>query len=101
LSLKKIEKVYGRSHKGNVATASDSIIQYEHVIKLREENNHEEADRILQNIYDYNEVDCQSTKELDDWLRKVAADNKITVGQLRQSEIFEEDYLEDLEDPDY
>ena len=98
LSLKKIEKVYGRSHKGDVATASDSIIQYEHIIKLREENNHEEADRILQNIYDYNEVDCQSTKELDDWLRKVATDNKIIVGQLRQPEIFEEDYLEDDEE---
>ena len=53
LSLKKIEKVYGRSHKGDVATASDSIIQYEHIIKLREENNHEEADKILQNIYSY------------------------------------------------
>ena len=95
LSLKKIEKVYGKQHKGNVATASDSIIQYEQVIKLREENRNQEAEVILKNIYDYNKVDCESTKELDDWLRNVAVENSVIVGQLRNEHSIEIEELED------
>lgn len=95
LSLKKIEKVYGKQHKGNVATASDSIIQYEQVIKLREENRDQEAEEILKNIYDYNKVDCESTKELDDWLRNVAVENNIIVGQLRNEHSIEMEELEE------
>jgi uncharacterized protein len=78
LSLKTIEKVYGQSHGGgDVKTAADSIVQYERVIKERMNGNFAEAERILKNIYDYNELDCLSTKQLDDWLREEAKKQNI------------------------
>lgn len=70
LSLKYIEGVYGVTHSGeDVATAMDSVIQYERVVALREQGDHEQASAVLDSIRSYNKLDCESTMKLDDWLR--------------------------------
>lgn len=70
LSLKYIEAVYGVSHSGeDVATAMDSVVQYESYIALRAQGNDAQAAAVLDGIRSYNRLDCQSTQKLDDWLR--------------------------------
>ena len=70
LSLKYIEGVYGVTHSAeDVSTAMDSVIQYERVVALRQEGRMQEADEVLARIRSYNELDCHSTMQLDDWLR--------------------------------
>ena len=77
LSLKDIESVYGVSHTiEDVATAMDSVIQYERVVALRTEGRSEEADAILASIRSYNRLDCESTMKLDDWLRTLVPTQK-------------------------
>lgn len=70
LSLKYIEGVYGVTHsQEDVATAMDSVIQYERVVALREQGDDEQANAVLDTIRSYNKLDCESTMKLDDWLR--------------------------------
>jgi uncharacterized protein len=70
LSLKYIEAVYGLTHEGeDVATAMDSVIQFEEVMALRAAGQHEQADVIYQKIRSYNKLDCESTLGLDTWMR--------------------------------
>ncbi len=72
LSLKYIEGVYGVSHAGgDVATAMDSVIQFERSVGLRLEGKADEADEILAGIRAYNRLDCESTMQLDAWLRSI------------------------------
>ena len=82
LSLKEIEKIYGAKHQGDVATAADSIVQYEHYLDLINEEKIDEANKVLKAIYDYNQDDCESTKQLDDWLRQEAHKLSIEIGQI-------------------
>lgn len=75
-SIKQVERLYRPKRTTSVATASDSIVQYARWMESRQPRDwHESA--ILQGIRDYNEIDCQSTAELLQWLRKVAAENGI------------------------
>lgn len=60
-SLKNLEVFYMDERGGNVTTAGDSIVVYN---KWRETG---EA-HLLQEIANYNEVDCVSTAKLRDWL---------------------------------
>lgn len=60
-SIKNLETFYMEKRGGAVATAADSIIVYN---EWRETG----ADELLQEIADYNEVDCVSTHLLRDWL---------------------------------
>ena len=70
LSLKFIEDAYGVSHGGEeVSTAMDSVIQYERVVRLRALGLEKQADVIMDQIRSYNKRDCESTMELDNWLR--------------------------------
>ena len=60
-SIKNLETFYMGKREGDVATASDSIVVYH--------NWRESGDtKLLQQILDYNEVDCISTSKLRDWL---------------------------------
>ncbi len=71
LSIKYVEAVYGLTHSGeDVATAMDSVIQFEEVMALRATGQHDKADEIYQKIRSYNKLDCFSTRELDTWIRK-------------------------------
>lgn len=60
-SIKDLEAFYRPKRDGEVATASASIIAYERWIETRDQ-------KILDDIAAYNEVDCQSTKQLRDWI---------------------------------
>ncbi|MBV1869241.1 MAG: TM0106 family RecB-like putative nuclease [Marinosulfonomonas sp.] len=60
-SIKSMEAFYDRKRDGEVKTAGGSVVAYE---RWRETNDQQ----ILDEIEDYNRVDCISTEELRDWL---------------------------------
>lgn len=60
-SIKSMEAFYGRKRDGEVKTAGGSVVAYE---RWRETGDQQ----ILDEIEDYNRVDCVSTQELRDWL---------------------------------
>lgn len=67
-SIKNIEKFYLASMRGGeVATAGDSIVMYERWRRLGEP-------RLLQDIADYNRLDCSSTLQCRDWLAGMRRD---------------------------
>lgn len=60
-SIKSMEAFYGRKREGEVKTAGGSVVAYE---RWRETSDQ----HILDEIEDYNRIDCISTEELRDWL---------------------------------
>lgn len=60
-SIKSMEAFYGRVREGEVKTAGGSVVAYE---SWRETGDQQ----ILDEIEDYNRIDCISTEELRDWL---------------------------------
>jgi uncharacterized protein len=60
-SIKSMEVFYGRKRDGEVKTAGGSVVAYE---RWRETGDQ----HILDEIEDYNRIDCISTEELRDWL---------------------------------
>lgn len=60
-SIKSMEAFYGRTREGEVKTAGGSVVAYERWRETGEQ-------RILDEIEDYNRIDCISTEELRDWL---------------------------------
>jgi predicted RecB family nuclease len=60
-SIKSMEAFYGSKRDGEVKTAGGSVVAYE---RWRETGDQQ----ILDEIEDYNRVDCISTEELRDWL---------------------------------
>ena len=63
-SLKNIEHFYMPKREGAVANAGDSIVAYERWRVTGEQH-------ILDEIEDYNAIDCRSTAALRDWLLKI------------------------------
>lgn len=71
-SIKKLEPLYmGDSLRGEVASATDSIVEYERYRVLRERGADAEAQEVRAEIEDYNAYDCTSTMRLLEWLREV------------------------------
>ncbi|GAA2079966.1 TM0106 family RecB-like putative nuclease [Aeromicrobium halocynthiae] len=71
-SIKKLEPLYmGDSLRGEVASATDSIVEYERYRILRERGADAEAQEVRAEIEDYNAYDCTSTMRLLEWLREV------------------------------
>jgi uncharacterized protein len=60
-SIKSMEAFYGRVREGEVKTAGGSVVAYERWRETGEQ-------QILDEIKDYNRIDCISTEELRDWL---------------------------------
>ncbi len=60
-SIKSMEAFYGRVREGEVKTAGGSVVAYERWRETGEQ-------QILDEIEDYNRIDCVSTEELRDWL---------------------------------
>lgn len=60
-SIKSMEAFYGRKRDGEVKTAGGSVVAYERWRETSEQ-------QILDEIEDYNRIDCISTEELRDWL---------------------------------
>ncbi len=60
-SIKSMEAFYGRKRDGEVKTAGGSVVAYERWRETGEQ-------QILDEIEDYNRIDCISTEELRNWL---------------------------------
>lgn len=60
-SIKSMEAFYGRVREGEVKTAGGSVVAYERWRETGEQS-------ILDEIEEYNRIDCVSTEELRDWL---------------------------------
>jgi uncharacterized protein len=61
-SIKNIERFYlDQKRAGEVTTAGDSVVMYERWRRLQDP-------QLLQDISDYNEIDCRSTLACRDWL---------------------------------
>ena len=63
-SIKSLEAFYGLERKGEVKTAGGSVVAYEHWRETGEQ-------QILDEIEDYNRIDCVSTERLRDWLVEI------------------------------
>ncbi len=63
-SLKNLEVFYMPPRAGGVTSANASIVTYERWLELKD-------DRLLEEIRQYNEVDCISTLKLRDWVLKL------------------------------
>ncbi|MBC3760875.1 TM0106 family RecB-like putative nuclease [Quadrisphaera oryzae] len=72
-SIKKLEPLYMGAdlRGGDVTTAGDSIVQYEHYAALTARGFHDDAAVVLAAIRDYNAYDCESTRRLHDWLLRL------------------------------
>ncbi len=66
-SIKSMEAFYGRVREGEVKTAGGSVVAYERWRETGEQS-------ILDEIEDYNRIDCISTEELRDWLVSIRPD---------------------------
>jgi predicted RecB family nuclease len=66
-SIKSMEAFYGLTREGEVKTAGGSIVAYERWRETDEQS-------ILDEIEDYNRVDCMSTQELRNWLISIRPD---------------------------
>jgi uncharacterized protein len=60
-SIKDLEAFYMEKRAGDVATAGASVVFYEEWRQTRDQ-------RLLDEIHDYNRIDCVSTQMLRDWL---------------------------------
>lgn len=69
-SLKDIEALYRPKRSGEINTASGSVVAYSEWLESGQSESWEES-TILSNIREYNRVDCESLKELVEWLRGV------------------------------
>jgi predicted RecB family nuclease len=67
-SIKYLEPLYGRYREESVKSAVDSVVQYFHWLQVKGSQSLDES-KILRDIRDYNQVDCESTQELVAWLR--------------------------------
>lgn len=69
-SIKKLEPLYMGAdvRVQDVTTGADSVVQYNLAMDARTEGDGAEAERILNDIGDYNRYDCVSTLRLRDWL---------------------------------
>ena len=84
-SIKSMEAFYGRTREGEVKTAGGSVVAYEHWRETGEQ-------QILDEIEDYNRVDCISTQELRDWLVSIRPDGPWPVfGATADDKEIEED----------
>jgi uncharacterized protein len=75
-SIKYVEHLYKEARSGQVATASESVVQYQNWLDARDGDTYRSS-AILAGIRAYNEEDCVSTWELVNWLRKLQAQEGI------------------------
>lgn len=93
-SIKNVERLYRPARKTEVASGSDSIVEYGHWRDIPDGETWEESS-ILSNIRDYNIDDCDSTQELVGWLREVQSESGI---QYQQGD--EENSTEEPKEPE-
>ncbi len=69
-SLKDIECLYMKPRDGDIKTASGSVVAYHAWMESKQSEDWQKSP-LLKEIRDYNEVDCESTWQLAEWLRAV------------------------------
>lgn len=92
-SIKALEAFYGLKREGEVKTAGGSVVAYE--------NWRETGDQqILDEIEDYNQVDCQSTELLRDWLVGIRPDGPwpVLAQDAAEQEVVEDEETTALRD---
>ncbi len=75
-SLKEIERLYRPARAGEVKTAGGSLLEYQRWLDAGESRDWRES-RILGALRAYNSVDCESTRQLRDWLLERQSENEI------------------------
>lgn len=75
-SIKKVELLYRPKRETEVASGTESIVQYARWMESGDPADCYQSP-ILKEIRDYNEDDCRSTAELFSWLKKLAAEHGI------------------------
>lgn len=92
LSIKDVEQIYRgkRNQEEGVANAVDSMVEFE--LALVDLRGGDEAGFLqkVEKIRDYNQIDCISTQQLDDWLMAQAENLGVTLGGS-ESEFLETD----------
>ena len=84
MSIKYIEKIYWDGNRDKeVANAVGSVIKFEKALGLLADGDEEGFLKILDEIKSYNKDDVDSTRQLDDWIRKQAEVNGIDIASLR------------------
>lgn len=74
-SIKNVEHLYRGKRGGDVSTAMDSVVWYYKWLELKDGADHTSS-KLLGSIRQYNIEDCESTYELDQWLRQLQNDAK-------------------------
>lgn len=91
LSIKDVEHIYrGNRDKDGVSTAMDSVIQYEAYVASKASGDEVTATAILDKIRDYNKDDCESTWQLDNWVREQISKYDISYVPLTENDIDEQ-----------
>ncbi|MDB4353644.1 TM0106 family RecB-like putative nuclease, partial [bacterium] len=75
-SLKTVEQLYQERRAGDVKTAAGSMVHYANWIESEEPQDWQSSD-LLREIRDYNEVDCESTFQLAQWLRNLQSEHDV------------------------
>lgn len=98
-SIKKLEPLYMGTElrdDSGVTTAADSILQYQEYVDAQTRGDHVEAQRILDDIADYNRYDCLSTWRLRDWLLTLAPSAGPTVATYEGPDVDLEPGVDEL-----
>lgn len=93
-SLKDIESLYMEPRKGEVKTAGGSVVAYHAWMESHESPDWRKSP-ILKEIRDYNQIDCESTLSLANWLRKEQVKNPIKYIPAQGKKNEEKDEKED------
>ena len=88
-SLKHVEQLYMDAREGEVTTSGGSIVAYHRWLESGQADDWHESE-ILEEIRDYNEVDCVSTWKLAVWLRERQLSNGIEYIEPESSGNFED-----------
>ncbi len=96
-SIKKLEPLYGIKRDEEVKNAVDSVIQYFHWTQSPQGNTPDES-KILQDIRDYNYIDCESTAKLVDWLRDLQTQQGITHVSKFSNPVSETEELQQIDE---
>ena len=101
MSIKDVEQIYqGKRIKDEgVTTAIDSVIEFEKAATYKQLGDHEKYEEIVAKIRAYNKVDCDSTRQLDLWLRNQALEFGIDLIAMRAKTLEAISDQQDVLDP--
>ncbi|MGU3435784.1 TM0106 family RecB-like putative nuclease [Actinomycetes bacterium M1A6_2h] len=94
-SIKKLEPLYmPDARDGEVQDAAASIVEYGNYCDLRDQGQVDAAQKILDEIAEYNRYDCESTLALRDWLLSRATEHGVAPHETKPVEPAEDERTE-------